>query len=384
MNGKNFIPYGRQNIDQKDIAEVISVLKSDWITQGSKIEEFERKICEYTRAKYSVVVSSGAAALHLAALASGISPGDEVITSPLTFVASANCILYCGGTPVFADIEIDTGNISPKEIIKKITKKTKGIIPVHYAGHACNLEEIQKIAKKYKLFVIEDAAHALGAEYKKDKIGSCKYSDMTIFSFHPVKSITTGEGGAITTNNKAYYEKLLRLRTHGITKNKELFTQYNPKTDGDWYYEMQDLGFNYRLTDFQCALGISQMRKLNKFIKARREVANFYQKQLKNIQGITLPIEKQYVKSSWHIFPIRVNPKKRKCIFENLREKGIGVQVHYIPIYKQPYYKKYFKSDLSNYPNAEKFYQSEISIPVYAKISRSDCIRICHLLSKII
>ncbi|MEM5875583.1 MAG: UDP-4-amino-4,6-dideoxy-N-acetyl-beta-L-altrosamine transaminase [Candidatus Aenigmatarchaeota archaeon] len=362
------IPYGHQWINKEDVKEVIKALKSDWITQGPKVEEFEDALCRYTGAKYAVAVSSGTAALHIACLAAGIKQGDEVITSPITFVASANCILYCGGKPIFADVQEDTVNIDPQEIKKKITKKTKAIIPVHFAGHPCDLEEIYQIAKKYNLIVIEDACHALGAEYKREKIGSCKYSDMTVFSFHPVKSITTGEGGAVLTNRKDLYEKLLMLRNHGITKDKKKFIN---KNEGSWYYEMQELGFNYRITDFQCALGISQLKKLDMFIRKRREVVEIYNKELSKIEEIILPVERVYVKSSWHIYYIRLkNSKKRKTIFEKLQEKGVGVQVHYIPVHLQPYYRNKFGYKENEYPKAESYYNSSITIPLYPTLTK--------------
>jgi len=314
------IPYGRQFIDDEDIQEVIKTLKSDFITQGPKIKEFESALCEYTEAKYAVAVSNGTAALHISCLAAGIRHNHEVITSPITFVASANCILYCGGKPVFADVQEDTINIDPEEIERKITRNTKAVIPVHFAGHPCDLEEIYAIAKKNNLIVIEDACHALGAEYKGSKIGSCKYSDLTVFSFHPVKSITTGEGGAVLTNNKKLYEKLLMLRNHGITKDPTKFTinhQLSTINDyGSWYYEMQELGFNYRLTDFQCGLGLSQLKKLDKFIQRRREIVEIYNKELSKIDEIILPKERPYVKSSWHIYYIRLkNFQKKKKSF---------------------------------------------------------------------
>lgn len=378
------IPYGHQWIDKEDIEEVIKVLKSDWITQGSKVKEFENALCKYTGAKYAVVVSSGTVALHLACLIAGIKKGDEVITSPITFVASANCILYCGGKPIFVDIQKDTVNIDPKEIKKKITSRTKAIIPIHFAGHPCDLKEIKDIARKYNLLVIEDAAHALGAEYKGSKIGSCKYSDITIFSFHPVKSITTGEGGAVLTNNKKFYEKLLMFRNHGITKtpkefiNKKLaFTQpatRSPQTANPWHYEMQLLGYNYRITDFQCALGISQLKKLDKFIQRRREIVEAYKETFKNNDFFDLPIEKKDIKSSWHLYPIKLKDEykdKKKLIFNSLRKKGLWVQVHYIPVYWQPYYQELgYRKEIC--PNAEDFYQREISIPLYQSISAKD------------
>jgi len=357
-----YIPYGKHWLDKKDIEEVIKVLSSNWITQGPKIKEFEEALCKYTEAKYAVAVSSGTAGLHLACLAAGIEEGDEVITSPITFVASANCILYCRAKPVFADIQEDTVNIDPKEIKRRLTKKTKAIIPVHFAGHPCDLEEIHQIAKKHNLIVIEDACHALGAEYKGTKIGSCKYSDMTVFSFHPVKSITTGEGGAVLTNNKRLYEKLIILRHHGITKERRKFIK---RSEGEWYYEMQMLGFNYRITDFQCALGINQLRKLDRFIEKRREIVEIYRKELSTIDDIILPKERSYVKSAWHIYCIRVNNSAtRKDVFKRLRNYGIGVQVHYIPIHFQPYYKNlgYKEGDC---PGAEEYYKRAITLPLY-------------------
>ena len=369
-----YIPYGKHWLDKKDIEEVIKVLNSDWITQGPKVKKFEEALCEYTGAKYAVAVSSGTAGLHIACLAAGIKEGDEVITSPITFVASANCILYCRAKPVFADIQEDTVSIDPEEIKKRLTKKTKAIIPVHFAGHPCDLEEIHQIAKKHNLIVIEDACHALGAEYKGIKIGSCKYSDMAVFSFHPVKSITTGEGGAVLTNNEEYYKKLIMFRQHGITKNSSQFTVYDSQLIGDWYYEMQFLGYNYRLTDIQCALGISQLKKLDKFIKKRRQIVEIYKEAFKNNDFFDLPVEKDYAKSSWHLYPIRLKNKycsKKREIFAKLREKGLGVQVHYIPVYWQPYYQKLgYRKGIC--PNAEDFYQREISIPLYPSMSDED------------
>ena len=360
------IPYGRQWVDASDIKEVIKVLKSDWLTQGPRIKEFEDDLCKYTGAKYAVAVSSGTAALHIACLAAGIEPGDEVITSPITFVASANCILYCGAMPVFADIQEDTVNINPEEIKKSINQKTKAIIPVHFAGHPCDLEEISLIAQKNNLLVIEDAAHALSAEYKNSRIGSCKYSDMTVFSFHPVKHITTGEGGAVLTNRKDLYEKLLLFRNHGITKDKKKMEHHN----GSWYYEMQELGFNYRITDFQCALGISQLKRLGKFLERRREIVNIYNKELSKINEIILPVEKPYIKSSWHIYYIRLkNSQRRINLFEKLHKHNIGVQVHYIPVHLQPYYKKNFDYKVGDYPKAEEYYKSTITLPLYAEMT---------------
>jgi len=342
-----FLPYAHQWIDDEDINSVVEVLKSDWITQGPKIKEFEEAIAKFTGAKYAAALSSGTAALHAACFVAGITPGDKVITTPITFAASSNCILYLGGKPVFADIKEDTYNIDPEEIEKKVTNKTKAIIPVDFAGQPADLNEIYEIAKERNLIVIEDASHALGAEYKGKKIGSI--SDMTIFSFHPVKPITTGEGGMVVTNNKGFYEKLLMFRTHGITKNKVKLI----KNEGPWYYEMQELGYNYRITDFQCVLGISQLKKLDKFIGQRREIVKRYNEAFKNIEEIIVPYEKPEVKSTWHLYVIRLELDKlrttRKEIFEALRAENIGVHVHYIPVYYHPYYQKlgYKKGTLS-------------------------------------
>ena len=362
-----YLPYGRQSIDKADIEAVAAVLRSDFITQGPRINDFEDALCKYGGAKYAVAVSSGTAALHIACLAAGIKAGSEAITSPITFAASANCILYCAGKPIFADIQADTANIDPRQISKQISRRTKTLIPVHFAGHPCDLDEIYNIAKRYNLVVIEDAAHALGAEYKGERIGSCSYSDMAIFSFHPVKHITTGEGGAVLTNNKNLYEQLLLLRNHGITKN----VSRSKKADGLWYYEMQKLGFNYRITDFQCALGISQLKRIDKFLIRRREIARIYNTELNGLNGLLLPVEKQGMASSWHLYAIRIRNKadiNRKKIFNYLRKYGIGAQVHYIPVYLHPYYQKLgYKRGLC--PSAERFYSEEISLPLHPSMS---------------
>ncbi len=374
-----YIPYGRQHIDAGDIREVTRVLRSDWITQGPKVGEFEKSLCDYTGAKYAVAVSSGTAALHIACLAAGISSDDEVITSPVTFTASANCALYCGAKPVFADVFSDTVNIDPSEIERRITKKTRAIIPVHFSGHPCKIQEIFRIAKKHNALVIEDAAHALGAAYaykgKKIKIGSCKHSDMTVFSFHPLKAITTGEGGAVLTNSKHLHDKLVLFRTHGITKDK---ISLKGKSAGAWYYEMHVLGYNYRITDIQCALGISQLGRLDSFIAKRRKIAKSYSKKLLGIKGISFLGEKEYVDSAWHLYPIQVRSGRKK-VFDYLRSKNIGVQVHYIPVHLQPYYKKmgYKKGD---FPNAEKYYSGAISLPIYPGLSFKQVGYVCKTL----
>jgi len=329
------LPYGHQWIDDEDISAVVEVLKTDWITQGPKIDEFEKSVAEYCGAKYAVALSSGTAALHAACAVAGISQGDEAITTPITFAATANAIVYCGGKPVFADIREDILNIDPGEIQKKLSPKTKAIIPADLGGHPADLDEIKAVAEEKGLIVIEDAAHALGAEYKGRKIGNL--SDMTIFSFHPVKHITTGEGGMVLTNNKEFYEKLKIFRHHGIVRGREEL----PKDEGSWYYEIYNPGYNFRITDFQCALGISQMNKLDRFIQRRREIAAKYNEAFAGVEAIITPVEKDYVRAVYHIYMIQLRLEKlkvgRRQVFEALRAENIGVNVHYIPVHLQPF-----------------------------------------------
>jgi UDP-4-amino-4,6-dideoxy-N-acetyl-beta-L-altrosamine transaminase len=366
---REFIPYGRQYIDEEDIRAVVEVLRSDYITTGPKIAELENRIAEYTGAKHAVVVSNGTAALHAACFAAGIEAGDEVITTPMTFAASANCILYMGAKPVFADIDSRTYNIDPKEIERKITEKTKAIIPVHFTGQPCDMDEIMKIAEKNGLTVIEDGAHALGAEYKGRRIGTI--GSMTTFSFHPVKHITTGEGGAITTNDDNLYEKLIMFRTHGITRDKDLMNQ----DEGPWYYEQHYLGYNYRITDIQAALGISQMNKLESFLEKRRSFAAAYNKLLRGLEGITVPYQADYGNSAWHIYIIRLNQTKlglrRREVFEELRKRNIGVNVHYIPVYYHPYFRE-LGYEKGICPVAEELYEEIITLPLYPAMELED------------
>ncbi|MBE5953786.1 MAG: UDP-4-amino-4,6-dideoxy-N-acetyl-beta-L-altrosamine transaminase [Lachnospiraceae bacterium] len=357
-----YIPYGRQYIDDKDIEAVVEVLKSDYLTTGPKVLEFEKRVADYVGAKYAVAVNSGTAALHIACLAAGIKEGDEVITSPITFAASSNCVLYCGGTPVFADIDGDTYNINPEEIEKKITDKTKAIIPVHYTGQPCDMDRITELARKHNLLVIEDAAHALGASYNDKRIGSM--SDMTCFSFHPVKPITTGEGGMVVTNEEELYKKLLLFRSHGITRDDELMTE----NQGGWYYQQLELGYNYRITDISCALGLSQMDKLEGFLERRQEIADTYNQAFSYVKGIKIPTQTRVARSGWHLYMIWVEPSRRKEIFDGLRKLGIGVNVHYIPVYKHPYYQNngYLNCCCEN---AEKFYKGAISLPIHPSLT---------------
>ena len=361
------IPYGHQFIDKNDIAEVAKVLKSDWLTQGPKVLEFEKTLAKYCGAKYAVAVCSGTAALHLAYLVIGLKNGDEVITTPNTFVATSNMILAVGAKPIFCDIRLDTYNIDEKKIEKLITtasagkaKKIKAIVPLHFAGQPYEMGKIKKIADKYKLLVIEDACHALGAKYKKNKVGSCYYSDMAVFSFHPVKSITTGEGGAILTNNKKYYKKLMSLRSHGIHKDEK------------GKNVMTELGFNYRLTDIQAALGLSQLKKLDSFIKKRRQVVKWYQSELKSIKDIILPVELPGSYSGWHIYVIRINKAKdRDKLMFFLKKNKVEANFHYPAVYSHPYYQKRgFKN--FKLKNEDKYQSTCITLPCFTQLTRAD------------
>lgn len=360
-----YIPYGRQSIDENDIQSVVEVLKSDFLTTGPAIADFEKKVADYTGAKYAVAISNGTAALHAACFAAGIGEGDEVITTPVTFAASSNCVLYMGGTPVFADIDMKTYNICPEDIEKKITAKTKAIIPVHFTGQPCDMDKINEIAKRHKLTVIEDAAHALGAVYKGRKIGSI--SDMTTFSFHPVKHITTGEGGMIVTNNEKLYERLKLFRSHGITREEKLLL----KNEGPWYYEQQALGYNYRITDIQCALGCSQMNKLDMFLEKRRDIAERYNKAFVGNKNIVAPYQDESGINAYHLYVIWVKPEIRKELFIRLREAGIGVNVHYIPVYMHPYYRENGYENVTC-PNAERYYGGAVSIPIYPALTKEE------------
>lgn len=359
------IPYGRQTIEDDDIQAVVDVLKSDYLTTGPKIVEFEKAVCEYTNTKYAVAISNGTAALHAACFAAGIGPGDEVITTPITFAASANCVLYCGGKPVFADINPQTYNIDVEDIRRKITDKTKAIIPVHLAGQPCDMDAIHALAKEHNLIVIEDGAHALGAEYKGQRIGGL--SDMTTFSFHPVKPITTGEGGMIMTNNEEYYKRLMLFRSHGITRDEQLMT----RNDGPWFYQQLDLGYNYRITDIQCALGANQMKKLDRYLKRRREIATRYDEAFADVDNIITPYQSLDGVSGWHLYIIQVKGENRKEVFEFLREKGIGVNVHYIPVYYHPYYREHGYEDIKC-PVAEDVYEHIISLPIFPGLTEEN------------
>lgn len=352
------IPYGKQTIDQDDIQAVVDVLQSDFLTTGPKIAEFEQTVADYVGAKYAVAISNGTSALHAACFAAGIGPGDEVITTPLTFAASANCVLYCGGTPVFADVDPKTYNIDPEDIQRKITDRTKAIIAVHLAGQPCDMDAIHSIAREHGLIVIEDGAHALGSVYKGKKVGSM--SDMTTFSFHPVKPITTGEGGMIVTDNEDFYKKMILFRSHGITRDDSMMT----RNDGPWFYQQFDLGYNYRITDIQCALGCSQMKKLDRFLARRKEIVAHYNEAFADCDNIITPYQLSVTESGWHLYIVQVKNCDRRQVFEKMREKGIGVNVHYIPVYMHPYYQEHGYENV-HCANAEEIYSHIISLPLY-------------------
>lgn len=366
------IPYGKQNINQDDIDAVVNVLKSDFLTQGPKVIEFEADLADYCGSKYAKVVNNATAALHLAYKAIGLEPGEIVWTAPITFVATANAALYCGATIDFVDIDPKTYNISIDLLKEKLiqarneNKLPKLVVPVHFSGQSCEMKHIWELSKEFGFKVIEDASHALGGEYLGNKVGCCKYSDMAIFSFHPVKMITTGEGGAITTNNKLLDEKIELLRSHGIVKDANKFLS---KGHGSWYYEQQILGFNYRLTDIQAALGISQLKRLNNFVSKRREIASRY---FDNLDNSLMPYQHPDSKSSWHLFVIKI--ENRKQVYEKLKKQGVTSQVHYIPVNIQPFHKK------SKLKNSHNYYKNCLSLPIYVDLDVIEQDKIISLL----
>jgi len=365
------LPYGRQWIDDDDIAAVINVLRADWLTQGPMVEAFEQKIAEYVGSEYAVAFNSGTSALHGAYFAAGVRIGDEIITSPITFVATANAGMYLGARPVFVDINEKTWCVDIDTISEKISPHTKVIAPVDFAGYPVEIKSILELAQDHSCIVVEDAAHALGAIRDGMKVGT--EADMTIFSFHPVKHITTGEGGIVTTNNRDYAETMKRFRSHGITKDPKLLQQH----DGPWYYEMQDLGYNYRLTDVQCALGISQLTKLEWFVTRRNEIARMYDDAFHGYENLmTPPKAPQGCRHAYHLYPVCFTGVERKKIFMDLREKGLFCQVHYIPVHLQPYYREKFGYREGDFPVAENFYQSEISLPMFPGMSNADVKRV--------
>ncbi|MGD0165017.1 MAG: UDP-4-amino-4,6-dideoxy-N-acetyl-beta-L-altrosamine transaminase [Candidatus Sulfotelmatobacter sp.] len=366
---KTLLPYGRQSIGEDDIQAVVDVLRSDWLTTGPKVAEFEESFAAWVGAKHAVSFSSGTAALHGAAFAAGLKPGDEAITTPMTFAATANCVLYQGATPVFADVSTDTLNLDPEQVAARITARTRAVLPVDYAGHPAEMDAILELAARHGLIVIEDASHALGAEYRQRRTGGIAH--MTVFSFHPVKHLATGEGGMVTTDRADCAEALRRFRNHGISSEAR-----QRQTAGQWHYEMVLLGFNYRLTDMACALGLSQLKKLKANLMRRREIAERYSTVFAGLAGVTLPAVRADVNPAWHLYPIRLNLEKltadRAQVFRALRAENIGVNVHYIPVHRHPYYRDRFGYRGGEYPIAEDAYERLISLPMFHGMSDQD------------
>jgi perosamine synthetase len=361
-----WLPYGRHSIDEKDVAEVSSVLRSDWLTTGPKVQEFEAAIADYVGARYAVAVSSGTAALHCAMYAIGISSGDEVILPPMTFAATANCVLYQSGLPVFADVTSDTLLLNPDEVEMRITDRTRAIVAVDYAGHPCSYDRLQIIAQEKNLKLVADSCHALGAKYRGRKVGSL--ADLSIFSFHPVKHIATGEGGIITTDNPEYYEKLRLFRSHGISSDL-----HQRRQSESWFYEMIDLGFNYRITDFQCALGLSQLNRLPEFLTQRNNIASAYTGGFSGYDSVTPLAVKDDVFHAYHLYVIKLRPGlDRTKVYQKLIERKIGVNVHYIPVHRHPYYRKTLGTHDGMCPNAEDAYEQIISLPIFPAMRIED------------
>jgi UDP-4-amino-4,6-dideoxy-N-acetyl-beta-L-altrosamine transaminase len=383
---KKIIPYSRQDINQDDIDLVSRVLHSDWLTQGPMIPRFENAVTEYVGSTYGVAVNSSTSALHIACLALDVGPGDWVWTSPNTFVASANCALYCGAKVDFVDIDLDSYNICVESLAKKLkiakldNKLPKVLIPVHFAGQPCDMNKIYKLSQEFGFKIIEDASHAIGASYNKIKVGSCTHSHITVFSFHPVKIITTGEGGMATTNDLKLFEKMSRLRTHGITKKKKFFKK--GRKNEIWNYQQIELGFNYRLTDIQAALGISQLTRINDYVKRRQQIAYYYNQALKKFPVI-LPWQRTNTYSSYHLYPIRITKIKtertQKNIYNSFIKAGINVNLHYIPVYRHPFYETMgFKKGYC--PVAEQFYNETISLPIFPTLNNSNLNKIVKVL----
>lgn len=376
IEGARKIPYGRQSISAEDIQSVVNVLTSDWLTQGPSVERFEEAVAEHSGAKYSVAVSNATAALHIACLSIGLGPGDRLWTSPNTFVASANCARYCGAQVDFVDIDPATYNMSVSALATKLASAEKVgllpkvVVPVHFAGQSCDMEAIKVLSDRYGFFVIEDASHAIGGRYQNEPIGNCRFSDMTVFSFHPVKIVTTGEGGVVVTNQETIRNRLVRLRSHGITRDAAMM---EGAPQGPWDYQQIELGYNYRLTDIQAALGRSQLLRVNEFVARRHTLVQSYELQLQALP-LTRPYQSAEAYSAFHLYVIRLKPEApltRFELFEKLRLAGIGVNVHYIPVHLQPYYKKLgFKC--GDFPEAEKYYSEAITLPLYYDLSGED------------
>lgn len=379
------IYYGKQSINESDIEAVVSVLRSDFLTQGPMIERFERRVAEYCGARYAVAVTNATSALHIACKAAGLSHGDTLWTSPITFVASANCGRYCGAKVDFVDIDDTTYDMSADELEKKLAAggRPKVVVPVHLCGQSCDMERIYALSKKYSFTVIEDASHALGATYKDTRVGSCSYSDMTVFSFHPVKIITTGEGGMVLTNSKELYEKLMLYRSHGITRDSAKMTG---ESDGPWYYQQIELGYNYRMTDIQAALGWSQMEKIDDFVVRRRELAKRYDELLAGVP-LKIPTQRSNANSSWHIYVVRLDRKRVKKsktqIFKEMKAHGVTLNLHYIPVHTQPYYQTLgFKQ--GDFPVSERYYEEAFTLPLYYELTDEQQNQVVSSLKKVL
>jgi len=374
------IPYGRQWINEADIQAVVDVLRSDWLTTGPCVEAFEKAFAEQVNAKYAVAVSNGTAALHATMFALDIGPGDEVIVPAMTFAASANCVVFQGGTPVFVDVEPDTLLIDPLDVVKKITSKTKAVIAVDYAGQPCDYEALKAITERAGIALVDDACHALGARYRNAPVGSIAH--LSAFSFHPVKHITTGEGGMITTDDEELDQRMRIFRNHGITTD-----HHQRESQGSWFYEMIDLGYNYRLTDFQCALGMSQLKKLPEWIRRRQSIANMYDEAFKEMQSVQPLQLKKDVLHAYHLYVVRLNSinlhHDRSTIFRRLRNLGIGVNVHYVPVHLHPYYRKRFHTMPGMCPVAEKAYEEIISLPLFPRMSDADVITVIEAVREV-
>ncbi len=378
---KALLPYGRQSIGEDDIQAVVKVLRSDWLTTGPRVAEFEEAFAARVGAEHAIALSSGTAALHAAAFAAGLNRGDEAITTPMTFAATANCVLYQGATPIFADVSADTLNLDPEQVRARITPRTRAVLPVDYAGYPADLDAIKKLASDHGLAVIEDASHALGAEYRGRKTGSV--ADMTVFSFHPVKHLATGEGGMVTTNRGDYAEMLRRFRNHGISTDAR-----QRQSEGQWHYEMVLLGFNYRLTDIACALGLSQLKKLEPNLSRRREIAACYTAAFRDLEAVLLPAVRTDVNPAWHLYAIRLNLGKltanREKVFRALRAENIGVSVHYIPVHLHPYYREHLGHRAGEYPIAEDAYERLISLPMFHGMTDDDVQDVIRAVKKVV
>ena len=378
---ETLLPYGRQSLDEEDIQAAVDVLKSDWLTTGPKVGEFEERFAAWVVAKYGVSFSSGTAALHAAAFAAGLQSGDEAITTPMTFCATANCVLYQGATPVFADVSADTLNLDPREVSKKISSRAKAVIAVDYAGHPADLIALRDLTAQHGLVLIEDACHALGAEHLGKRVGGL--ADMTVFSFHPVKHLTTGEGGMVTTNDPKLAEILRRFRNHGISSEAR-----ERQASGQWFYEMVLLGFNYRLTDIACALGISQLKKLEANLARRRAIAARYTRAFCELPGVVVPVVRDTVVPAWHLYPIRLKLEAlsagRAEVFRALRAENLGVNVHYIPVHQHPYYLERFGYKGGEYPVAEDAYERLISLPMFHAMTDQDTEDVVAAVNKVL